>query len=125
MSKNLLAAHLGAGAPTLLQVPGQQQQMTAKTTFAFDPIMFEKFKKHIQLINAEWGIQLNIFSSLNQFKDCLQNNVRKTGKAVILFRDVKSIIKRQFQLKSEDGNMIRFLDANELKIIVDSDHVIY
>ena len=87
--------------------------------------MFEKFKKQIQLINAEWGMQVNIFSSLNQFKDCLENNVRKTGQAAILFRDVTSIIKRKFQLKSEDGNMIRFLDANELKIIADSDHVIY
>ena len=56
----------------------------------------------------------------------MDNNFRRNKKSgLILLRDLQNLLKRKFNLKSEDGKMIRFLDQTELKIVTQGDHVIF
>ena len=59
------------------------------------------------------------------FKQLQQANAHKLYKPVITFRDISSLLTQKFQLKGEDKKMIRFLDADNLKIIMKSDHLIF
>lgn len=86
--------------------------------FIFDPSMLDQFKKQVKVLNAEWGTELHLFHSVDQFKECMEHNFKRTKKGgVILLRDLQNLLKRKFNLKTEDGKMIRFLDQNELKIV--------
>lgn len=44
---------------------------------------------------------------------------------MVNFYDVIRLVKRKFDLKGEDGKIIRFYDADNLKTITKSDYVIF
>jgi len=73
--------------------------------------MYAAFKSSIKFINAEWGLEIDLIPTEDQFRALMEVNYRKVGRAVILFRDISTLMKHKFHLKSEDGRMIRFLDA--------------
>ena len=45
--------------------------------------------------------------------------------AIILFKDVLSLVRKKFEIKQENLSSLRFLHADELRILTKSDHVIY
>jgi hypothetical protein len=73
--------------------------------------VYRSFKSSVKFINAEWGLEIDLIPTEDQFRAMMDSNYRKMGKAVILFRDISALMKHKFHLKSEDGRMIRFLDA--------------
>jgi hypothetical protein len=91
----------------------------------YDPRHFINFKTHIKFINAEWGVEIDLMPSETTFKELLQTNLQKTGEAVLTFRDVSSLLINKFQLKGDDRKMIRFLDADNLKLVTMSGFVIF
>lgn len=104
---------------------GQGPRNKSSPPFVFDSSMYASFKSSIKFINAEWGLEIDLIPTEDQFRALVEVNYRKVGRAVILFRDISTLMKHKFHLKSEDGRMIRFLDAQELKIITRSEHVIF
>ena len=44
---------------------------------------------------------------------------------MIFFKDISKLVMIKFKRKREDGRMLRFLDADELKIITRGEHVIF
>ena len=80
----------------------------------------------MSFINAEWGVTIDLFPQEDQFKQMVMQNLIKLNKGpVVTFRDILSLIKKKLDLKNDDGRMIRFLDADNLRIITKSDYLIY
>ena len=93
--------------------------------FQFDPRDFKHFQQNVKFINAEWGVEIPLINDEQMFKQLQQANASKIYKPVITFRDISALLTQKFHLKGEDKKMIRFLDAENLKIIMKSDHVIF
>ena len=79
---------------------------------------FGEFKKKIKFLSAEWGVEIPLIQNEDQFQHLFK-------KGTISFRDVLNMIKTKFNLKSQDGRMIRFIDADNQKIIIKDDFIIY
>ena len=83
-----------------------------------EDVPFTDFKRKIKFLSAEWGVEIPLIHNEDQFSYLFK-------KGQISFRDILNLIKAKFNLKSKDGRMIRFIDADNQKIIIKDDFIIY
>ena len=85
---------------------------------------YNQFKENINFINAEWGVQISLKTELN-FKTIISKNFAKHKDFVVTFKDVFNEIKLKYNLDGPSLKMVRFLDADNLKIVTKSDYIIF
>lgn len=105
--------------------PQPQKMNFQMGRYQFDQKDFDNFQKYVHFINAEWGLELELVSDQQMFTSILQTNSAKYGQPIITFRDISVLFVSKYKLKPEDRKMIKFLEAESLKILTKSDEVIF
>ena len=83
-----------------------------------------KFIENINFINAEWGVQISLMTEQN-FKTIITKNFAKHKDFVVTFKDVFNEIRLKYNLDGPSLKMVRFLDADNLKIVTKSEYIIF
>lgn len=94
--------------------------------FVYDPSIYQRYRKEVLFISAEWGKRIELPLSEESFKKALDRNAMKQApfSSYIYLKDIFNDFTQNFGLVKE-GRWLRFLDSDNLKILSKADHVIF
>lgn len=95
--------------------------------YYFDSRDYINFKKNVKFISSEWGTEIDLVKDEQEFRSLMEERARslQTNSPSLTFKDISNLFLQRFKLSMEEKKMIRFMDAENYKIITKRDYLIY